>query len=111
MPGTEVVRKQSVLGGAAGIALLAFALAYRFYPTTRRPEPLPVQPVASVPVQAPTTLAPLPYPEPPSPLRATPAPVQPPSETVAAAPPPAEPAPPPTKALAALLKKADQALA
>ena len=109
MPGTEVVRKQSVLGGAAGIALLAFALAYRFYPTAQRSEPLTVQPVASVPLQAPaTTLAPLPYPEPPSPLRAVPSPERP--VDTAPASPPAEPAPPP-KALAALLRKADQALA
>ena len=104
MPGTEVVRKQSVLGGAAGIALLAFALGYRFYPTTRRPEPLPVQPVASVPIHAPsTTLAPLPYSEPP--LTIQPAP--PPGEEASK---PAEPATPPPKALAALLKKADKAL-
>ena len=32
MPGTEVARKQHTLGGAAGIALLAFALVYRFFP-------------------------------------------------------------------------------
>ncbi len=32
MPGTEVARKQHTLGGTAGIALLAFALAYRFFP-------------------------------------------------------------------------------
>ncbi len=32
MPGTEVARKQHTLGGAAGIALLAFALMYRFFP-------------------------------------------------------------------------------
>lgn len=32
MPGTEVARKQHTLGGAAGIALIAFALVYRFFP-------------------------------------------------------------------------------
>lgn len=32
MPGTEVVRKQTTLGGAAGVAVLAFALVYRFFP-------------------------------------------------------------------------------
>src|SRR5438445_6654144 len=32
MPGSDVVHKQSVLGGIAGIAILAFALIYRFYP-------------------------------------------------------------------------------
>ena len=33
MPGNEFVRKQNVLGSAAGVALLAFALAYRFLPS------------------------------------------------------------------------------
>lgn len=32
MPGSEVARKQHTLGGAAGLVLLAFALAYRFFP-------------------------------------------------------------------------------
>jgi len=32
MPGSDVVHKQSVLGGIAGIAVLAFALIYRFSP-------------------------------------------------------------------------------
>lgn len=32
MPSTETVRRQHALGGAAGVALLAFALVYRFYP-------------------------------------------------------------------------------
>lgn len=32
MPGTEVVSKQHTWGGIAGIALLAFALTYRFFP-------------------------------------------------------------------------------
>jgi hypothetical protein len=32
MPGTEIARKQHALGGAAGIAVLAFALVYRFFP-------------------------------------------------------------------------------
>jgi formylglycine-generating enzyme required for sulfatase activity len=39
MPGTEVARKQHTLGGAAGIALLAFALAYRFFPTALHIQP------------------------------------------------------------------------
>ncbi|MFI4969787.1 MAG: SUMF1/EgtB/PvdO family nonheme iron enzyme [Lysobacterales bacterium] len=39
MPGTEVTRKQHTLGGAAGIALLAFALAYRFFPGLLNLEP------------------------------------------------------------------------
>jgi tetratricopeptide (TPR) repeat protein len=112
MPGTEIVRKQSVLGGAAGIALLAFALVYRFYPTSRLQEPTPTQPQPSLPVQAPvSTLAPLPYTAPtleaPAPTPAlpnvagtTPAPN---AETAPAAPPP--------KAIAALLKRADKAFA
>lgn len=32
MPSTETVRRQHALGGAAGVALLGFALLYRFYP-------------------------------------------------------------------------------
>jgi len=49
MPGNEFANKQSVLGSAAGVALLAFALAYRFLPsfsggpgTAERPAPAPV---------------------------------------------------------------------
>jgi formylglycine-generating enzyme required for sulfatase activity len=41
MPGTEVARKQHTLGGAAGIALLTFALAYRFFPGLLHMQPLP----------------------------------------------------------------------
>ncbi len=47
MPGTEVARKQHTLGGAAGIALLAFALVYRFYPGLLHMEPLPEPSVAA----------------------------------------------------------------
>lgn len=32
MPGTAATNKQNVLGGIAGLALLAFALTYRFFP-------------------------------------------------------------------------------
>lgn len=39
MPGTEVARKQHTLGGAAGIALLAFALLYRFFPGVLHVQP------------------------------------------------------------------------
>ncbi|MEO7430784.1 MAG: formylglycine-generating enzyme family protein [Dokdonella sp.] len=39
MPGPEVARKQHTLGGAAGIALLAFALAYRLFPSALHIEP------------------------------------------------------------------------
>lgn len=57
MPGTEVARKQHTLGGAAGIALLAFALAYRFFPGLLHIEPQPEPPFsASAPgVHAPAT--------------------------------------------------------
>jgi|KBSSwiStaDraftv2_1062776.scaffolds.fasta_scaffold67159_1 formylglycine-generating enzyme required for sulfatase activity len=104
MPGTEVVRKQTVLGGAAGIALLAFALVYRFYPASENkqistpPEPAPV---ASGPA---LTIKPPPA---PGPVTATPAKPEP-------APEPAEPtapAIPPSKEIAALLKRASDALA
>ncbi|MGN6520988.1 MAG: SUMF1/EgtB/PvdO family nonheme iron enzyme [Dokdonella sp.] len=46
MPGTEVTRKQHTLGGAAGIALLAFALVWRFFPGVLHVEPQPQEPVA-----------------------------------------------------------------
>jgi formylglycine-generating enzyme required for sulfatase activity len=39
MPGPEVSRKQHSLGGAAGIALLMFALLYRFFPGVLHMEP------------------------------------------------------------------------
>lgn len=39
MPAPEVARKQHRLGGAAGIALLAFALLYRFFPGALHIEP------------------------------------------------------------------------
>jgi len=47
MPGTEVARKQHTLGGAAGIALLAFALVYRFFPGILHIQPQMTQPVAT----------------------------------------------------------------
>jgi formylglycine-generating enzyme required for sulfatase activity len=47
MPGTEVARKQHTLGGAAGIALLAFALAYRFFPGLLHIEPQPEPPFST----------------------------------------------------------------
>ncbi|ANB18251.1 formylglycine-generating enzyme family protein [Dokdonella koreensis] len=50
MPGTESVSKQAVLGGVAGIALLAFALTYRFFPGVFHPAPqVQQQPTASQP--------------------------------------------------------------
>src|SRR5580765_516059 len=41
MPGSDVVNKQTALGGAAGIALLLFALAWRFFPGMPATEPVP----------------------------------------------------------------------
>lgn len=46
MPATEVARKQRTLGGAAGLALLAFALIYRFFPGLLHVE-APVEPPAT----------------------------------------------------------------
>jgi formylglycine-generating enzyme required for sulfatase activity len=99
MPGTEVVRKQTVLGGAAGIALLAFALIYRFYPAAG-PKPPPAQepvPVASGPALTIKPSAPVPAAAP----------------TVPEAAPEVEPvlpSVPPSKEIAGLLKRASSAL-
>jgi formylglycine-generating enzyme required for sulfatase activity len=105
MPGNDFVIKQNVLGSAAGIALLAFALAYRFLPSFgggAAPEKAIAEPPTSAPmsVQAPNEPAAATPPAPKEPAAETPAP-----------PPPAKPAPPPPKAIAALLRKADKALA
>jgi formylglycine-generating enzyme required for sulfatase activity len=107
MPGNDSVITQNVLGTIAGVALLIFALAYRFLPdfqsAPRAPEaPLPQAPV-SVPMyvqppQTPTVLTPL------KPLPTAEAPAEPPPQ-------PAAPAVPPRKEIVALLKKADKALA
>ncbi|MGH8173878.1 MAG: SUMF1/EgtB/PvdO family nonheme iron enzyme [Rhodanobacteraceae bacterium] len=47
MPGTEIARKQHALGGAAGIAVLAFALVYRFFPGILHIQPQAPQQVAT----------------------------------------------------------------
>jgi len=47
MPGTEIARKQHALGGAAGIALLVFALAYRFFPGILHVQPQQSQQVTT----------------------------------------------------------------
>ena len=47
MPGTEIARKQHALGGAAGIAVLAFALVYRFFPGILHIEPQTPQQVST----------------------------------------------------------------
>ena len=101
MPGTENVRNQTVLGGAAGIALLVFALFYRFYPGS------------SVSPQAPPHPAPITAPA----MRIAPAPNRPaqvekPVQAVASTTtPPVEAAPPkpPTREIATLLKRAANA--
>jgi formylglycine-generating enzyme required for sulfatase activity len=104
MPGTEVVRKQTVLGGAAGIALLAFALIYRFYPASGPGVPPPKTPEPAPAASAPAmTINPVVSPP------AQPPPVPTPAAPAAEAPP--TPAVPPTKAIATLLKKADKAFA
>ncbi|HST27248.1 MAG TPA: SUMF1/EgtB/PvdO family nonheme iron enzyme [Rudaea sp.] len=98
MPGTEVVSKQAVYGGAAGIALLAFALIYRFYPGNPSVPAVPAAPAeaAAVPAMSLT---------PSAKAVGKPAPTQP-AKTSAE---PSPPAVPPTKAIAALLKKAAKA--
>jgi formylglycine-generating enzyme required for sulfatase activity len=108
MPGSEVVQKQTVLGGAAGIALLLFALAYRFYPSLPYALSLP-QPAATK-VGAGTTIT--------AQAQKLPTPANVPSSTLARTDevtqwgPPASLAPlppPPPKAIAVLLKKGDDA--
>jgi len=98
MPGTEVVRKQTVLGGAAGIALLAFALIYRFYPTTETnltppQEPAPAAGATALTIKPPVAPVARPTPEPES------------------EPEPALPAMPPSKEIALLLRRAGEAAA
>jgi formylglycine-generating enzyme required for sulfatase activity len=112
MPGTEIVRKQTVLGGAAGIALLAFALCYRFYPIHGHivlRSPSPVEPTATPDA----TLRSAPQPQAPPPVVVTPQPAPAPVVQTPAPPPaitePATPVTPPTKEIAATLKKADKA--
>jgi formylglycine-generating enzyme required for sulfatase activity len=104
MPGSEVVRKQSVLGGAAGIALLVFALIYRFYPSGEGRVAPPEAPAPS-PARAPAMTI-----TPPPPNGAA-APAEKPVASAAPAPTPAPAMAPPTKAVATLLKKAERALA
>jgi formylglycine-generating enzyme required for sulfatase activity len=104
MPGNDFSRNPNMLGTAAGVALLVFALAYRFLPSFGGGAP--ERPAPQVAPGAPMSVR-----EPPAAQPATPAPAAPPKPVEAAPPPPATPAPPPPKAIAALLKKADKALA
>jgi formylglycine-generating enzyme required for sulfatase activity len=106
MPGNEFVRKQNVLGSAAGIVLLVFALAYRFLPSFEGGYNGAEKPAAPIPSGAPMSVqAPPKAPPPAAAVAETPKPESAPA-------PAAEPAPPPPpKAIAALLRKADKALA
>lgn len=115
MPGNDFVNRQSVLGSAAGIALLAFALAYRFLPSfgggaLTLPKPSEEPRAEPMSVQAPPPLIAKPS-EAPPPLIAKPAETPPATSLPAAPAEPAEPVAPPRKEIAALLKKADKAFA
>lgn len=100
MPGTEVVSKQAVYGGAAGIALLAFALIYRFYPGS------PSVPAAHAPPAEPAAV-PVMSLAPSAKAAGKAAPAMPAQTTTE--PLPSAPVVPPTKAIAVLLKKAAKA--
>lgn len=106
MPGTEFVRKQTVLGGAAGIALIAFALIWRFYPASTPGVMQPIAPMPSPVAEPSMTIAKGPGATTPTSVSAT----LPKAETESGPPPPTIPALPPSKAIAALLKKAEQAV-
>ncbi|MBS0589973.1 MAG: formylglycine-generating enzyme family protein, partial [Proteobacteria bacterium] len=108
IPGSDFVNKQTALGGAAGIALLLFALAYRFYPElpgrqSEQTAPGTVAETGSSPLV--TQL------QGRSKVDDALSAVR--EEAVRWGPPIslAPPPPPPPKAVAALLKKADEALA
>src|SRR5690349_19752717 len=107
MPGTETARKQHALGGAAGLVVLALALAYRFFPGVLHVEPhlapqvattSPVQHAPTpnwVAVQAPPATTTAPQPGPPAAAGTSF------EDAVRMGPPP-----PTTKLIAQLLKKA-----
>lgn len=111
MPGTTVVRKQTTLGGAAGIALLAFALIYRFFPGWIHVKPQPH--VSAAASSRPGVIVP--------PIGVQPSPavvaeeIGPPRELAgsrsSADIEPVEPETPPTANISALLKRADKAFA
>jgi formylglycine-generating enzyme required for sulfatase activity len=106
MPGTEFVRKQTVLGGAAGIALLAFALVYRFYPASSNKQTPAPPPQTAAPASAPALTI---KPESAPTTAPTPAPTV--EEKPEVAPEPVETAAPPSKEIAGLLRRAAEALA
>jgi formylglycine-generating enzyme required for sulfatase activity len=108
MAGPENVRKQTTWGGAAGIALLGFALVYRFFPEVihvspgQRPPNLPVRTSAPPPtIDVRSNPAPLIEFGPPRELMATTA------EPEA----PPEPEAPTTESITAQLAAADKAVA
>ncbi|MBS0569719.1 MAG: SUMF1/EgtB/PvdO family nonheme iron enzyme [Proteobacteria bacterium] len=102
MPGTEVVSKQAVYGGAAGIALLAFALIYRFYPGGSGAPSAPVPTPDAEPAPAMALVPSAPTPGQASPAKAA-------AAAAANAQSPAAAVAPPPKAITALLKKAGKA--
>ncbi|WP_347259530.1 formylglycine-generating enzyme family protein [Rudaea sp.] len=108
MPGSDVVNKQTTLGGAAGIALLLFALVWRFFPGMPAPQSAPVSSADTAVQNRPLIVAQAQKPgaavTPSAGAREQAAEWGPP---ISLAPPPA----PPPKAIAALLKKADDAFA
>ena len=101
MPGSDIVQRQNVLGGIAGVAVLAFALVYRFYPSMQSGAPLSIAADATSATQpALTSRKP----------NATPTQKTIPVVDIPPMGPPASlasPPPPPPKAIAALLRKAD----
>jgi len=102
MPGNDFVLRQNVLGSAAGIALLVFALAYRFLPSFGGGSPSASNPPPREQPSAPMSVQ-VAKPVVEAPPVAVQTPIQPgPIE-------PVKPAPPPPKAIAALLRKADKA--
>jgi formylglycine-generating enzyme required for sulfatase activity len=109
MPGNDFARSQNVIGSTAGIALLVFALGYRFLPSFGGGKVVVEKPPAAETVGAPMSVW-----TPPKPAPSEVLPYQPPVPAEAPpSPPPAPevPSPPPPKAIAALLRKADKALA
>ncbi len=108
MPGSDVVNKQTALGGAAGIALLLFALLYRFFPggvgSVSLPQSATQERTAGPPALTAQTQSAT---EGGKTTASAGADIVPWGPPVSLAPPP----PPPPKAIAALLKKADDAFA
>ncbi|MBS0566003.1 MAG: formylglycine-generating enzyme family protein [Proteobacteria bacterium] len=108
MPGSDVVNKQTALGGAAGIALLLFALTWRFFPGMPAPQSVPALPADTAAQSRPLVVAQA------QPSAASVSASTAERERAAQWGPPislAPPPPPAPKEIAALLKKADDAFA